>query len=45
MSIGYWYSCFPSEVSRQHPMPTSAREKSFDPLPAVVIPHSALTGS
>lgn len=37
MSIGYWYS---------HPslMPTSAREKSFDPLPAVVTPHSVLTG-
>lgn len=44
MSVGYWYSRFPSEVSRQHPMPTSVRGKSFDPLPAVVIPHSVLTG-
>lgn len=44
MSVEYWYSRFPSEISRQHPMPTSAREKSFDPLPAAVIPHSMLTG-
>ena len=31
MSVGYWYSRFPSEVSRQHPMPTSAREIIWPP--------------